>query len=141
MACYKKKKKNSATQNAKLLLKMPISNLREIWSNTALFEFGLAKSDVRQLLWPKVEVKDNFIHIFNFILPLFKALSRNGKIIKLNNIRVIFTSYVLQYSKAHYYTKFHKTLWGHSGSTLGKNLGPPMPKLSHDSCLQERQGP
>ena len=41
--------RNSATQNAKLLLKMAISNLREIRSNTALFEFGLAKSDVRKL--------------------------------------------------------------------------------------------
>ena len=40
---------NSAAQNATSLLKMPISNLREIWSNTALFEFGLAKSDIRQL--------------------------------------------------------------------------------------------
>ena len=40
---------NSATQDAKLLLKMPISNLSEIWSNTDLFEFGLAKSDIRQL--------------------------------------------------------------------------------------------
>ena len=41
--------RKSATQNAKVLLKMSISNLREIWSNTALFEFGLVKSDVRQL--------------------------------------------------------------------------------------------
>ena len=41
--------RNSATQNAKLLLKMPISNLRHIWSNKALFEFSLAKSDIRQL--------------------------------------------------------------------------------------------
>ena len=41
--------RNSATQNAKFLLKMSISNLREIWSNTALFEFGLAKSDMRKL--------------------------------------------------------------------------------------------
>ena len=41
--------RKSATQNAKVLLKMSISTLREIWSNTALFEFGLAKSDVRHL--------------------------------------------------------------------------------------------
>ena len=41
--------KSSTTQNATLLLKMPVSNLREIWSNKALPEFGLAKSDVRQL--------------------------------------------------------------------------------------------
>ena len=41
--------RNSATQNAKLFLKMPISNLRETLNNTALFEFGLTKPDVRQL--------------------------------------------------------------------------------------------
>ena len=41
--------RNSATQNAKLFLKMPISNLRETLNNTALFEFGLAKPDVGQL--------------------------------------------------------------------------------------------
>ena len=40
---------NSARQDAKLLLNMPVLNLREIWSSTALFEFGLAKSDIRQL--------------------------------------------------------------------------------------------
>ena len=42
--------RNSAAQNAKLLLKMPILNLREIWRNTVLLEFGLIKADVRQLI-------------------------------------------------------------------------------------------
>ena len=32
--------RNSATQNAQLLFKIPISNFGEIWNNTALFEFG-----------------------------------------------------------------------------------------------------
>ena len=41
--------RNTATQNTKLLLKMPMSNLREICNSTALFEFCPAKSDVRQL--------------------------------------------------------------------------------------------
>ena len=36
-------------QNTKLLLKMTISNLKKTWTNTALFEFGLAKSAIRQL--------------------------------------------------------------------------------------------
>ena len=36
-----------ARQNAKLLLKMTISNLSDIWSNTALIEFGQAKYDIR----------------------------------------------------------------------------------------------
>ena len=33
-------------QNTKLLLKMIISYLKKTWTNTALFEFGLAKSDI-----------------------------------------------------------------------------------------------
>ena len=36
-----------ARQNVKLLLKMTISNLMDIWSNTTLIEFGQAKSDLR----------------------------------------------------------------------------------------------
>ena len=36
-------------QNTKLLLKMTISNLKKTWTNTALFEFDLAKSDKSQL--------------------------------------------------------------------------------------------
>ena len=67
--------RNSATQNAKLLLKMPISTLGEIGSNTALYEFGLENSDVRQLPWPKVKFKDDFLNICVFTLPLFKVLS------------------------------------------------------------------
>ena len=101
-------------QNTKLLLKMIISNLKKTWTNTALFEFSLAKSDIRQRSWPKVKFKDNFITIFDFNLPFFKALSKDGKIINLNNIQVIFISYFLQYSKVHYYTQFHKTLWDHA---------------------------
>ena len=34
-------------KNEKLLLKMTISNLRDIWSNTVLTEFDQAKSDIR----------------------------------------------------------------------------------------------
>ena len=36
-------------QNRKLLLKMTISNLEKTWTNTAMFEFSLAKPDIRQL--------------------------------------------------------------------------------------------
>ena len=39
--------RESVTQNAKLLLRMSILNLREIWSSMALFEFGLGKFDIR----------------------------------------------------------------------------------------------
>ena len=45
--------RNPATQNAKLLLKMTISNLWEIWSNTVLFEFGPATSDISAALSKK----------------------------------------------------------------------------------------
>ena len=34
-------------QNAELLLKMTTSNLRDVWNNTVLIEFGQAKSDIR----------------------------------------------------------------------------------------------
>ena len=39
--------------------------------------------------------KDAFLTIFDFTLPFFKALSQDGYIINLNNIRVVFTSYFL----------------------------------------------
>ena len=68
--------RNLVTQNAKL--SMTISNLREIWSNMVLFEFGLAKSDIRQLPWSKVKFKDDYLNIFYFSLPFFKAISQDG---------------------------------------------------------------
>ena len=46
--------------NIKLLLKMAILNLKKTWINTALLEFDLPKSDIRQLPWPKVKLKDDF---------------------------------------------------------------------------------
>ena len=58
---------------------MTISNLKKTWTNTALFEFGLAKSDIRQLPWPKVKFKDDFLTIFDLTLPFFAALSQGGK--------------------------------------------------------------
>ena len=69
--------RNSATQNAESFLKMPVSNLRETLNNTVLFEFGLAKPDVRQLPGPNVKFKDYFLNICDFILQLFKALSQD----------------------------------------------------------------
>ena len=60
-------------ENTKLLLKMTISNLKKTWTNTALFEFGLAKSaDLT-----KSEVQRQF-PIFDFNLPFFKALPQDG---------------------------------------------------------------
>ena len=54
--------------NTKLLLKMTNSNLKKTWTNTALFEFGLAKSGIRQLPWPKMMFKDYFLTLFDFTL-------------------------------------------------------------------------
>ena len=42
-------RKELILQKTKLLLKMIISNLKKTWINTALFEFSLAKSDIKQL--------------------------------------------------------------------------------------------
>ena len=44
----------------------------------ALFEFGLAKSDIRKLPWSKVKFKDYFLTVFDFTLLLFKAVSQFG---------------------------------------------------------------
>ena len=57
---------------------MTISNFQKTWANTALFEFGLAKSDRRQLPWPKVKFKDDLLTFYDFMLPFFKALSQDG---------------------------------------------------------------
>ena len=113
--------RNSAIQNPKLLLKMPISNLGEIWSNTALFKFGLSKSYVGQLPRPKLKFKDDFLNICESIIPLSMSFHKIGK--KQNNISVIFTSHFLQYSKVHYYTQFYKPLRGHRGSNRMEIFG------------------
>ena len=44
---------------------MTISNLRKTWTNTALFEFALAKSDMRQLRRPNVKFKDDFLFLIS----------------------------------------------------------------------------
>ena len=46
-----------------------MTDLKKTWTNTALFEFGLTKSDIRQLPLPKVK----------FNLLFFKALSPDDK--------------------------------------------------------------
>ena len=42
-------RKEHILQKTKLLLKMIILNLKKTWTNTALFEFGLEKPDIKQL--------------------------------------------------------------------------------------------
>ena len=80
-------------QNTKRLLKVTIPNLKKTWTNMALFESGLAKSYIRQLPWRKVKFKGNFLSIFDFTLPLFKALSQVGYIIYESSIfSIIFKS-------------------------------------------------
>ena len=65
-------------QNTKLLLKISITNLKKTWTDTDLSEFGLAKSDIRQLPGPKKKLEGNFLTIFDFTLPFFKTLSQDG---------------------------------------------------------------
>lgn len=76
-------------KNVKLLLK--ITSLREIWSNTVLFEIDLVKSDIRQMSCPNVKFEDDFLNIFYFGLSFFKALSQDGQTANLNDIGVIFS--------------------------------------------------
>ena len=76
-------------KNVKLLLK--IASLREIWSNTVLFEIDLVKSDIRQMSCPNVKFEDDFLNIFYFSIPFSKALSQDGQTANLNDIGVIFS--------------------------------------------------
>ena len=70
MACYKK---NSSLAPGTLpnkmqnyYLKMPLLNLRDIRRNTALFEFDLAKFDIRQLPQPKMKFPKDFLEISKY---------------------------------------------------------------------------
>ena len=63
-------------KNTKLILKMTISNLKKSWTNTALFEFSLAKSDIKQLPWPKMKFRDDFLYLV--LSSVFQALSQNA---------------------------------------------------------------
>ena len=47
-------------------------------TNTALLEFGLRNSDIRQLPWSKVKFRDDFLTIFDITVPFFEALSQDG---------------------------------------------------------------
>ena len=108
-------------KNTKWLLKMTISYLRKTWTNTALFEFALAKSDMRQLRRPKMKLKDDFLFLISPSVlqgPFTRCI-----IINLNDIQLILTSYFLYYSKVHYYTQFHKTCWDHGGNNPWKKPG------------------
>ena len=70
---------------------------------TALLEFGLEKSDIRQLPWPKVKLKGNFLTIFDSTLSFFKALSRHLKVPQ-GLFSIIFKSTLL-------YPASQNTLW------------------------------
>ena len=74
------RQKELIIQNTKLLLKMTISNLKKAWTNTALFEFGLAKSDIRQLSWPNVKLTHHFPTISDFTFPFVEAFHKMSKL-------------------------------------------------------------
>ena len=87
----------------------------KISGTTSLLDFGLSKSDLRQSSWPKVKFKEDFLNIFYFILPFFRALFKRWINNKLEVIRVIFTSYILSYSIVLYYTQSNEVLSDHGG--------------------------
>ena len=70
--CYDTKRTHDTKY--KIFIKDDYLKSYKTWTNTALFEFGLAKSDIRQLPWPKVRLKYDFLTILNFTLPFFKVL-------------------------------------------------------------------
>ena len=126
-------------QNTKLLLKMIISNLKKTWTNMALFQSGLAKSDTRQLPWPKVKLKDDILTIFDFtfpfLMPFHKMGNKQTQIICESSLLHIFYN-IRKYT---FILNFIKRFEIMVAATLGKNLGPPMPKRSNDSYLQKKQ--
>ena len=65
-------------QNRKLLLKMTISNLEKTWTNTAMFEFSLAKPDIRQLPWQKLKFSNDFLFLVS-PSPSSRPFYRMGK--------------------------------------------------------------
>ena len=65
-------------QNRKLLLKMTISNLEKTWTNTAMFEFSLAKPDIRQLPWQKLKFSNDFLFLVS-PSPSSRPFHRMGK--------------------------------------------------------------
>ena len=89
---------NSATQNGKckIVIKVTLSNLKKIWSNTNLFD----------------KVQRRFSNYFRSPLPFLQGPFTS----RVNNIRVFFTLHFLYCSNLHYYTKFNKTLWNYGGS-------------------------
>ena len=62
---------------------MTTSNLREIWSNTALFEFGLAMSDISATL-SKSEFQRRFSKYFRFHPPVLQDPFKRWANNKLN---------------------------------------------------------
>ena len=68
---------------------------------------------------------------FDFNLLFYKDLSQDGYIINLNN----------DIQKYNILSSFPKHFEIMVPATLGKTLGPPMPKLSNDSNLQENPEP
>ena len=95
----------------KIVIKYDYLQYFEISSNTALLEFGLAKSNLRQSFWLKVKFK-----VFHFTLPFFQALFKRWINNKIKFVLFIFTSYFLSCSVVPYYTQLNETLWDHGGS-------------------------
>ena len=102
----------------KIVIKYDYPQSWEISSNTTLLEFGLVKSNLRQLSWPKEKFKEDFLNMFHFIFLFSLALFKRSINNKLTVILVTSASYFLSYSVILYCSQFSEGLWDHGGATL-----------------------
>ena len=63
----------NAEMSGKIFAKYDYLQYWKLSSNTALFEFGLLMSDMRQSSLPKMNFKEIFLNIYHLTLPFFQA--------------------------------------------------------------------
>ena len=90
----------TAQMSRKIVIKYDYLQSWESSSNTALLEFGLAKSDLRQSSWPKVKFKEDFLNTFHFNLTFFQDLFKRWINNKLKSYisHLYFTFSIIFYS-------------------------------------------
>ena len=84
----------------------------------------------------KIEVQRWFLKYLRFNPPVTQDLFGRW----VNNKHKLYKRLLVHY-KYTIIPSFTKLFQVIVVATLGKNLGPPMPKLSNNSCLPESQGP
>ena len=78
-----------ARKNAKMLLKMTISNLRDIWSILVLIEIGQAKSDIRWYSIDILQLPNVYATPYFFLKKVMHLLNATGKILTCQNLNLI----------------------------------------------------